>query len=233
MSRFRRIKKELRTLLAAADWRRHLAELEQWEPGNLVSPLFSLRLDRDENVRWRTAVVFGLVAGRIAEANMEKARVLMRTFMWHMNEESGNLGWGIPEAMAEAMVNNTRLADEFSSILASYVYCDSECDGNYLDHADLRRGVFWGLGRLGEVRPELVLPSERFLLAGLADQDAHNRALAARALGILRASNAVSSVNKLLQDNGSVRIFEDDSVRETTVSAMAQEALDAIAEVPK
>lgn len=233
MSRFRRIKKEVRVLLVAPDWRQRLVELEQWEPGSLVAPLFSLRLDPDEDVRWRTAVAFGIVAGRIAEANMEKARVLMRTFMWHMNEESGNLGWGVPEAMAEAMVNNARIADEFSSILASYIYCDSECDGNYLDHPDLRRGVFWGLGRLATVRPELVAPSVRFLRSGLEDEDAHNRALAARALGILRDDAAVEPLQPLLQDMSSVRFLQDDTIRETSVADLAREALDAIATGPE
>ncbi|KAB1443347.1 DVU0298 family protein [Pseudodesulfovibrio senegalensis] len=233
MSRFRRTKKDVRVILAASDWRQRLAELEQWEPGSLVAPLFSLRLDADEDVRWRTVVAFGLVAGRIAEANMEKARVLMRTFMWHMNEESGNLGWGIPEAMAEAMVNNARIADEFSSILASYIYCDSECDGNYLDHPDLRRGVFWGLGRLASVRPELVAPSVRFLRAGLEDEDAHNRGLAARALGILRDEEAAEPLQSLLQDASSVRVFQDDAMRETTVAVMAREAMDAIGVAPE
>lgn len=228
MSRFRAIKKSVREILAAADWQERLSELEEWAPGQLAGPLFSLRLDKEENVRWRTVVAFGLVADRMANAGMEKARVLMRTFMWYMNEESGNLGWGIPEAMAESMVRNEKLAREFGSILNSYIYCDESCDGNYLDHPDLRRGVFWGLGRLAQVRPELVSKSEKFLVAALADEDSHNRGLAAWTLGILGAESACELLEKLLEDTGRVALFEDGELRETTVSEQVRRALNAI-----
>ena len=144
MSRFRRIKKELRDILAGDDWQDRLSELDNWSPGELVSPLFNLRLDREEDVRWRSVTAFGLTAARLADAAMEKARVLMRTCMWHMNEESGNLGWGIPHFMAEAMVRSEKIAKEYHKILSSYIFCDETCDGNYLDHQELRRDVFWG-----------------------------------------------------------------------------------------
>ncbi len=142
MSRFRRVKKDVRAILSDPEWQSRLSELEAWPPGVVVPPLFSMRLDRDESVRWRSVVAFGLTAGRMAAASMEKARVLMRTCMWHMNEESGNLGWGIPHFMAEAMVNDERIAKEFHKILASYIFCDEACDGNFLDHVELRRDVF-------------------------------------------------------------------------------------------
>ncbi|WP_147820976.1 DVU0298 family protein [Salidesulfovibrio onnuriiensis] len=233
MSRFRRVKQEVREILADPDWKARLPELEQWDPGKLVAPLFSLRLDRDENVRWRTVVAFGLTGRRLADAGMEKARVLMRTFMWHMNEESGNLGWGIPEAMAEVMVHQETLAREFSSILASYIYCDEACDGNYLDHPDLRRGVFWGLGRLAQVRPELVSHAERFLVAALDDGDACNRGLSAWVLGILGAGTAVSRLKRMVDDTAVFTVFRNDRLEESTVGDMAREALQAMGNAEK
>ncbi len=228
MSRFRRVKRDVREILAAPDWKDRLVELEEWAPGQLVAPLFSLRLDRDEDVRWHTVVAFGLVGERLARAGMDKARVLMRTFMWHMNEESGNLGWGIPESMAEVMARQETLAREFSSILASYIYCDKACDGNYLDHPDLRRGVFWGLGRLAQVRPDLVSHAERFLIAALEDDDAYNRGLAAWVLGILGSKSALSSLRKLKGDSTEVSIFRNDVVETTTVKGLVDEALQVI-----
>lgn len=225
MSRFRKVKKDVRSILGSDDWRERLSELEQWTTSQLVAPLFSLRLDKEEDIRWRSIVAFGTVAGRMAQSGMDKARVLMRTFMWYMNEESGNLGWGIPESMAEAMCADKRLADEFSSILASYVFCDEECDGNYLDHPELRRGVFWGLGRLGVVYPEYVLPHARFIVAALKDGDAWNRGLAAWTLGILNEQAAADGLRSLLEDGATVRIFRNDVVEEVPVSQLAREAL--------
>ena len=228
MSRFRQIKQEVRGILVDDDWNARLDELDKWAPGLLAGPLFSLRLDKDENVRWRTIRAFGLVAERMAEAVMEKARVLMRTCMWYMNEESGNLGWGIPEFMGEAMARHPRLAQEFHSILSSYIYCDAECDGNFLDHPELRRGVFWGLARLAEVRPELVRGGERFLIKALDETDAYNRGYAAWVLGLLGADAARERLTALKDDPAEIRTFMEDRLTEVTVGELATRALAAM-----
>lgn len=228
MSRFRSVKNALRDLLGGDDWQARLAELDEYNPGDLVPPLLNLRLDRSEAVRWRSVTAFGLTAGRLAEASMERARVLMRTLMWYMNEESGNLGWSIPNFMGEAMVHSERIAKEFHKILASYIFCDEECDGNFLDHPELRRDVYWGLARLAEVRPELVAPSERFLLVGLDDPDAYNRAYAARVLGLLKASAARDRLEALKDDPAEIRTYLHRELVDTTVGEMAREALGAL-----
>jgi len=228
MSRFRRTKNDVRAILASPDWQSRLNELEEWTPGGLVPPLFSLRLDRDEAVRWRAVTAFGLTAARMAEVSMEKARVLMRTCMWHMNEESGNLGWGIPHFMGEAMRLNEKIAREFHKILVSYIFCDEECDGNFLDHPELRRDVFWGLARLAGSRPELVAHGERFLLAALNEDDPYNRAYSARVLGLIKSENARPKLEALVDDATEIRTFRDGEIMDVTVGDMVREALEAL-----
>jgi len=228
MSRFRQVKREVRSILADKGWQSRLEGLEQWAPGILVPPLLSLRLDRDEAVRWHSATAFGLTAARMAEASMEKARVLMRTCMWYMNEESGNLGWGIPHFMGEAMAMSERIASEYHKIFVSYIFCDEACDGNYLDHAELRRDVFWGLARLAEVRPGLVARGERFLTAALCEGDAFGRAHAARTLGLIGAEAAREALDGLKADPAPVRTYLDRELIDTTVGRMAAEALGAL-----
>ncbi|MCJ2166227.1 MULTISPECIES: DVU0298 family protein [unclassified Pseudodesulfovibrio] len=228
MSRFRSAKKKIREILAGSDWQARLSELDEYRPGDIVPPLLNLRLDKDEAVRWRSATAFGLTVGRMAEASMEKARVVMRTLMWHMNEESGNLGWGIPHFMAEAMVNNRKVAKEFHKILVSYIFCDAECDGNFLDHPELRRDVYWGLARLAGVRPELVAHGERFLMVGLDDPDAHNRAYAAWVLGEIKAAGARDKLETLKDDGAEIRTFRNGEIVDTTVGRMVCEALEGV-----
>ncbi|WP_285906900.1 DVU0298 family protein [Pseudodesulfovibrio pelocollis] len=228
MSRFRQVKGDLRAILADEGWQARLEDLGAWPPGILVPPLLSLRLDRDEAVRWHSATAFGLTAERMAEASMEKARILMRTCMWYMNEESGNLGWGIPHFMGEAMARSERIALEFHKVFVSYIFCDEACDGNYLDHPELRRDVFWGLARLAEVRPGLVAHGERFLAAALAEEDAFNRAHAARVLGLIGAAPAREPLEGLRDDPAPVRTYLDRELMDTTVGQMASGALSAL-----
>ncbi len=230
MARFRKLKKELAQLLSSDNWREQLLSMSA-NPGILANPLLTLRLNRDELVCWRAAEGLGMVAAHLAETNMEKARTLMRVFMWFMNEESGNLGWAIPEAMACAMTLNEKLAQEYHTILASYIYSDKDCNGNYLDHPELRRGVYWGLGRLAKHRPSLVQHATRFLEQGCSDQDAHNRGLAARTIGILAQKGSPipqstqKAVTALTTDTTPMRIYQDDHMKNTTVGTLAIKAL--------
>jgi len=52
----------------------------------------------------------GRVVSSLAEKDMESARVVMRRLMWNLNEESGGIGWGCPEAMGETMARSAPLA---------------------------------------------------------------------------------------------------------------------------
>jgi hypothetical protein len=145
-----------------------------------------------------------------------------------MNEESGNLGWGIPHFMAEAMVNNEKVAREFHKILSSYIFCDADCDGNFLDHQELRRDVYWGLARLAETRPEMVSPGERFLVVGLDDPDAYNRAYAAWVLGLIKAAGAKDKLETLKNDAAEIRTFRNGEIVDLTVGQMVSEALEGM-----
>ncbi len=81
---------------------------------------------------------------------MEKARIVLRRIMWNLNDESGGIGWGSPEAMGEILGQSPELAREFNSILFSYL----DPDGNYLEHEMLQRGVLWGIGTYLESNPQ-------------------------------------------------------------------------------
>ncbi len=192
MPRFRSLKTHLRALLASAEWEEHLDDIVALPGKGAVGPLLSCLLLGGE-AKWRAVVALGRVVARIADANMEDARIIMRRLMWHMNEESGNIGWGIPEAFGEILACHPRLADEYHRILVSYVR-ETGKDDNYCDHAPLRRGVYWAIGRLAQERPclpgfaETAVPA---LLAGLADCDLPARGTAAWSLGVLSAPEAL------------------------------------------
>lgn len=231
MARFRRMKAEARELLAGADQDAVLARLAGRPAAELVGPLFSLLLAPEEDVRWRAAAALGATVARMAAENPEAARVVMRRFLWHMNEESGNIGWGIAEAMGEAMARSALLAREYHKNLASYVQCP-ECaigDDNFLEHPPLRLGVYWALGRLGEARPELLAHVAPDLLRALGqEQGAQARGLVARALGLGRVAEARAALEALAGAGDPVDIYRGGSLERTTLGALAREALDAI-----
>lgn len=184
MARFREQKTRLKTLLAESGWMRGLEGVitDPVSAREVLNPLLAL-LARPE-LRWQAAYGLGLAVPLLAEGSMENARVVMRRFMWSMNEESGNLGWGIPEAMACILANSPALAREYARIFFSYGY-ETGKDDNYIDYAPLRRGVYWGMGRIAQKDPAGAMTALPHLTAALGDDDRLVRVFAAWALACL------------------------------------------------
>ncbi len=130
------------------DYPEFLDKLLDNPPEKTVNVLFSALLSRKEKVRWHSIIGFGKVVKVLACKNLEKARVVMRRLMWMLNDESGGIGWGAPESMAEIMVNNRKIADEYHKVFLSYLLENEEGKDNFLEFLPLRRGGFWGLARL-------------------------------------------------------------------------------------
>jgi hypothetical protein len=165
----------------------------------------------------------------IAREAPEEARVIMRRFMWHMNEESGNLGWGVPESMAETLARSASLAKEFSRVLLSYIR-DTGREDNFVGHAPLRRSCYWAAGRLLQARPEFAPIALPPLRAGLRDEDISCRGMAAWAFA---QTGVPDDLRSELEDLAAaaesaetpVPVFDGDSVRECSVAGLAKLAL--------
>ncbi len=226
----RKIKKEVLGWLAAGDLEQARKKLQDFDEQGLVNPLFSALYRPEELLRWHTVTIFGEVLARLADNDMEAARIVMRRYLWSLNDESGGIGWGAPEAMAEAMYHHDRLCDEYLHMLISYMRPDGPLehqDGNYLELPELQRGLLWGIGRLAEKRGELLLEKGVVadLEAYLISDDPAVLGLAARALGLLHATGAMDRLEQLLDDQRTVRLYREGEVRTVTVAALAEEAL--------
>lgn len=167
MSRMRRLKSELHELLESGDWRDHLPAIAALGP-EALGPLISF-LPGPSPLHWRAAFALGLAVARLPELegkSLEDARGIMRRLMWHMNEESGNIGWGVPEGMACILACSEPLAREFGRVLRSYIV-DTGHDDNYIDHPPLLARCFWAVGHLAWRRPQIALPVFSSILQGL------------------------------------------------------------------
>jgi hypothetical protein len=133
-----------------------LPELDALPPQKILGPLFSGLLSIDEPTRWHCVTAMGHTVARIAGRDLERGRIVMRRLMWSLNDESGGIGWGAPECMAEIMAVHKGLAEEFHPILFSYLVERDKGADNYLEYMPLRRGAFWGLARLTLSRPEMT-----------------------------------------------------------------------------
>ena len=215
-------RKRLLELLRAREFDPAAAELRHLPGRRFLNPLRSA-LCSDEEAKWPAVTLMGLLTAELAARNLESARVVMRTLAWNLTEECGGIAWGTPESMAEIMACDGTLADEYAAILVSYI----REDGNFLEHEPLQRGVVWGIGRVAQVRPELLRAHDAgcYLVPYLESDDATVRGRAAWALGLLGTSEAGTKLETLLDDREEVRIYLDRELVRSSVGDLASQAL--------
>jgi hypothetical protein len=193
----RAVKKKVMEWLESADGDPSGSAFSQLSPIQVINALFPLLYHGNEKIKLRAVTLLGSMAARLADQDMDEARNVVRRLMWNLNDESGGIGWGSPEAMGEILAHHEGLAGEYTHILVSY----TRQDANYLEHEVLQRGLLWAIGRVFGVRPERVREASPHLLHYLESGDAGVRGLTAELLGEFREPGARQALERLLADD--------------------------------
>lgn len=182
MANYRQLR-EIKKAFLREDIPELVASLSSMPLKNAISLVISVVYSPEEAIRAKAVTVFGILMNRLAQFDMELARQIMRRLMWSLNDESGGIGWGAPEAMAEAMALNEGLAQEYAHMLLSYIWEE----GNYLEYLPLRRSALRGIARLACVRPLLLkgLNAVELLTGYLNDEDNESKEMAMKGLSCL------------------------------------------------
>lgn len=157
----------------------------------------------------------------------------MRRFLWSLNDESGGIGWGAPESMAEIMCHCRQLRLEYLHMLISYMREDGDelfQDGNYLELPMLQRGLLWGVGRLCQDH-EAEMSGKNIVtdvVAYLSVPDNTVSALAIWCLGLLKAEPARNLVAAFTDRKELIRIYRSNRIQEVELGSLALEALQLI-----
>ncbi|MBU2521181.1 MAG: HEAT repeat domain-containing protein [Proteobacteria bacterium] len=223
-SGFRTLKKKILELLNNNDLEKSIVKILELPARQVVNPLFSFLYNADELLKWKAVIAMGAVVSDLADHNMESARIVMRRLLWNLNDESGGIGWGSPEAMGEIMACHEKLAEEYSSILISYI----REGGTFIENEELQKGVLWGIGRIAHVKPLLVKNAVPLLLPFMESQHPTSRGLAAWATGALGDKSAMPALKCLSKDNTMIRIFLERHLVDCQVSELALEAMSCI-----
>ncbi len=229
-----KLRKTVRSLLNSSDFEEALKRLDV-PPERMINPLLCALFETGEAIRWRVVRGVGITVSAMAEKDLESARIIMRRLMWSLNDESGGIGWGAPEAMGEIMAENETLAREYYRILVSYI----DENGNLLENDELERGVMRGICRLAQKRPELLREWTAPVLAQLKSHDPVKRGLALRTLLVIvcqpppeAAANLAGGptalaalLAPLLDDQAEIRIYQDGAFFEYKICRLASELL--------
>ena len=221
--RIRAFKEKVTSLLKEADFDKALEEISAFPPGKVLKPLFSCLCSSDEVVKWHAVSALGQAVSRMAESDFESARVVMRRLMWMLNDESGGIGWGVPEVIGEVCAAHSQIAQEYAHMLVSYL----REEGFFLELPQLQRGLMWGVGRLAQVNPQLLIEKNilTYLPPYLVSDDLIVKAGAAYASGLLKDKQAEIDLETMDNDGRPLTLYVNRRFVETTLGQIASEAL--------
>jgi hypothetical protein len=215
------LKKQLLPVLGRSDFEANLLILHQFPPRRTVNALISLFHNKKEIIKWRAVTAMGIVVSRLANQDIESSRVIMRRLMWTLNDESGGIGWGSPEAMGEIMAQHDRLAGEYAHILVSYI----QPGGNFLEYEALQRGVLWGIGRLSPKHLNEIEDVHWLLKPFFSSNDPYLRGLSVRAAGNLKLTATQKWLEQLADDHAVFSLYRCPDIQTLTVGRMVADAL--------
>jgi hypothetical protein len=214
----KKLKKKILDILSHNDFEKDIVKISGYSARAVVNPLFSFFYNTNEIIKWRAVTAMGLVVSNLADNDIASAKVVMRRLIWNLNDESGGIGWGSPEAMGEIMARHEGLAKEYHKILLSYIVLD----GNYIEHEILQRGVLWGIGRLAHARPHLVKDFAHLLCPYMESPDPALRGLAAWTAGLFECKATNRLLKRLENDQSTLTFYLDDKIEEVTVAQLRE-----------
>ncbi len=220
----KKLKKQILEILSHNDFEKGIVSISGFTARAVVNPLFSFFFNRNELVKWHAVTAMGLVVSNLADSDIESARVVMRRLIWNLNDESGGIGWGSPEAMGEIMARHEELAKEYYKILISYIMPA----GNYIEHEILQRGVLWGIGRLAHARSYLVKDFAHLLCPYMESPDPALRGLAAWTAGLFDCERTDRLLKRLENDQRTFTFYFDGTLEELTVAQLFKKSFSSI-----
>jgi hypothetical protein len=215
-----KIKETLREALAKGDYD-SLVRMASEHGGKITNGLMGFLSDPDEGRKWQAVKAIGLVTACLFSLDPERARKVIRQLIWNLNDESGGIGWGMPEAFGEILATIPALQKEYICLLAAYI---SE-EGCFIENEVVQKGVIWGLGRVRNLDEGIKARVVPFLLKTLKNPSPPMQGITAWALGEMGIQEARPVLNTLQLENRMLKINTSDGLQEKLLPQWVEEAL--------
>ncbi|WP_461834016.1 DVU0298 family protein [Desulfothermus sp.] len=220
----RKIKKNILEILAIKEYPEFLDDILKYPPKKALGALFSAINNKNEKVKWHAVTCFGALLKILCAEDPEYGRVFIRRLIWMLSDESGGIGWGVPEVMGEVLSEVDYLAEEFSTIL---IYQIIDLPGRpdvFLEHKLLRRGGYWAVARFSKNHPLIVKTYINDILnAYIKETDPYIQLMG---LLIFKLTGfSWPGVKEFLNKNQKIKIYWDCKFQEITIKDMARELI--------
>ena len=193
------MREEIARVIVSGD---EVEKLDQLPAGPLAARLLKFIGRTEPAVKWPAIEALGRAVARLAAEEMEAAREIIRRLLWSLNDESGAVGWGAAEALAETLARNPQLAEEYGPLLLSLLRQEPTIP----EFEPLKAGAIWAVGRLALSRPDLAAHTAADLRPYLSSPEPNLRGLAAWAAGNFKAASLLPDLARLADDKALVAI---------------------------
>ena len=176
-----------------------------------------LLYDPDEDFHWRTVYMTGAACARLSTRQPGPVSDLLHR-LFEACSDSAASSWGIVETIGAIVAARPDIFGAFTRHLLKYV-----------DHPTTRKEALWALGTIAENRPDLIRNTPFYqLFSFLDDPDPMIKALMLRLLGRIKATEALEKIKIYADDTSEITFYENGKPINTTITALAQEAIDQI-----
>ncbi|MBW2349962.1 MAG: HEAT repeat domain-containing protein [Deltaproteobacteria bacterium] len=197
-------------------------EVEKITAMALEDPLVLRKIQRllystDEMLMWKAITTLGAVAGALATDRPALVGDLVRRLLL-ASGDSAATNWGSIETIGEIIRAQPKIYGSFLRHILGFINDPPSCPA-----------VLWAIGRVGELHPRVVRSSSFFaLLALLKNPEPKIRGLAVWAFGRMKAKEALKAIQGMTDDTEELGLFDGESIRYTTISELASEAVERI-----
>ena len=176
------MKREIRKCLVNRDFEgiRALAEKRKL----VLSRLLALTFDPDEAIRWGAVEGLGIASSVWVEKDIESVREFCRRLLWLVNDESGGVGWFVPQALGAILGENHDSLSEFIPSLLTVLDVENE--------KPILLGMLWALGRIGPIGDDYVTDARDRIRPHLSSADPDIQAVAIKSDRQLRGGGGES-----------------------------------------
>ncbi len=133
----------MEALLEAEDHPR-LIRFSQGAPSRTLRYLSGRLYSEDAGIKWRAVRALGALAADPILLTEEKLVEQLRRYLWSLNDESGAVPFGVPEAIGEILARRPSLQEAFLPLICAMAHEDEVSLTDAIE-----RGVIWAIGRIG------------------------------------------------------------------------------------
>lgn len=170
--------------------------------------------------KWRAVSAMGVVAGP-GGFSTDKVKERIKRFLWALNDESGDVPYGIPEALGEILAVRPELRSQYVAILVSFLVQEE-----LVQTGPVLAGAIWALGRAGVPNQEERERTQPGLSAALAADDPYVRGAALWAAARLDlAASLDGKIRDLVGDRDTVCLLIDGVIQEMQIGDLARQVL--------